>query len=556
MNSIRYIIEFIGGLATFLFAMKIMSDSLNEAAGNRMKQIIKKITDTPLKGVLVGLVVTGIIQSSSATSVMLIGLVNAGIMNLTQVTGVIMGANIGTTITGQLISFKISQYAYLFVSIGVLFIFLKRNKLMEKWGFIIFGFGLLFIAIDSMSNSVVIIKEAELTKQIMASLQYNPLLAVLFGLFLTMIIQSSSASIGILIVLVKTGIIIDMTGAMFIVFGGNIGTTITAWLASISVDRTGKRVALIHSVFNIAGTIIFSILTIKGWFQPLVNFMTTGDFGSSGDPSRYVANTHTLFNILCCLIFMPFTALLVKFANFLIVKDNSELVSSGDPKHLDTRLVKTSVLAVEQTFKEMTEMLILVKLSLETSMNAFLNKNYREQEKISQYENAIDQLQKEITYYLIEINEHSFTQTISNKIPALLHTVNDIEKIGDFAEIINEVLNIQISGQKNYHQEYLEIINQKHEDMMTTLDLLINYFNTFEKDISEKLDHIVRAQKESHFELRQKILLMVQKSECDAVSGINTIDFIDTMEHITEKIENIVSVGKYDFIYPSLTKLK
>jgi len=547
--NVMFFINFLGGLAIFLYAMKLMSDSLNAVAGDEMKRILKKLTNTPLKGVFVGLAVTGIIQSSSATSVMLIGLVNAGIMNLAQAVGVIMGANIGTTITGQLIAFKLGDFAFVFIIIGVILLFMKQSKSMERWAMIFFGFGLLFVAINIMSDSVVPLKDSPVALEYMTSLSTRPILGVLTGLIFTMLIQSSSAAIGIVIVLASKQLI-DPIGAMYLVFGDNIGTTITAWLASLSVSRSGKRIALIHTLFNVIGTCIFMLLTHLGYYTRFVCLVTSGSFNEFGDLARFVANTHTYFNVINCLIFLPFTRILEKTAMYLIKLDNTETISTGEPKHLDPLLLPSSALAVEQSIKEMREMLKLVKLSLEVSMDAYLTRNYRKQERVTKIENAIDQLQKEITLYLVAIQDHSKSRLISQMIPSLLHTVNDIEKMGDFTEQINEILNHQILGQKStYFPEFMTIMEETHTDIIHMCDLTISCLEFLDKEFSSELIDMERNINQFHIELRKTILVKIQNAECDAESGINTLDYIDEIELIAKKLTNIVRARSNRFIY-------
>jgi len=547
--NVMFFINFLGGLAIFLYAMKLMSDSLNAVAGDEMKRILKKLTNTPLKGVFVGLAVTGIIQSSSATSVMLIGLVNAGIMNLAQAVGVIMGANIGTTITGQLIAFKLGDFAFVFIIIGVILLFMKQSKSMERWAMIFFGFGLLFVAINIMSDSVVPLRNSPVALEYMTSLSTRPILGVLTGMIFTMLIQSSSAAIGIVIVLASKQLI-DPIGAMYLVFGDNIGTTITAWLASLSVSRSGKRIALIHTLFNVIGTCIFMLLTHLGYYTRFVCLVTSGNFFEYGDLARFVANTHTYFNVINCLIFLPFTRILEKTAMYLIKLDNTETISTGEPKHLDPLLLPSSALAVEQSIKEMREMLKLVKLSLEVSMDAYLTRNYRKQERVTKIENAIDQLQKEITLYLVSIQDHSKSRAISQMIPSLLHTVNDIEKMGDFTEQINEILNHQILGQKStYFPEFMTIIEATHTDIIHMCDLTISCLKHLDKEVSTELIDMERNINQFHIELRKTILVKIQNAECDAESGINTLDYIDEIELIAKKLTNIVRARSNRFIY-------
>jgi len=558
--NVMFFINFLGGLAIFLYAMKLMSDSLNAVAGDEMKRILKKLTNTPLKGVFVGLAVTGIIQSSSATSVMLIGLVNASIMSLSQAVGVIMGANIGTTITGQLIAFKLGDFAFVFIIIGVILLFIKQSKSMERWAMIFFGFGLLFVAINIMSDSVVPLRNSPVALEYMTSLSTRPILGVLTGLIFTMLIQSSSAAIGIVIVLASKHLI-DPIGAMYLVFGDNIGTTITAWLASLSVSRCGKRIALVHTLFNVIGTCIFMLLTHLGYYEKFVCLVTTGSIFdvrtivNERTLARFVANTHTYFNVINCLIFLPFTGLLEKTAMYLIKLDNTETISTGEPKHLDPLLLPSSALAVEQSIKEMREMLKLVKLSLEVSMEAYLTRNYRKQERVTKIENAIDQLQKEITLYLVAIQDHSQSRLISQMIPSLLHTVNDIEKMGDFTEQINEILNHQILGQKStYYPEFMSIMEETHADIIHMCDLTISCLEFLDKEFSTELFDMERSINQFHVEFRKTILVKIQNAECDAESGINTLDYIDEIELIAKKLTNIVKARSNRFIYQPLDR--
>ena len=542
-------INFFGGLALFLYALKIMNDNLQAVAGNRMKNILKKLTDTPLKGVLVGVAVTGIIQSSSATSVMVIGLVNAGIMSLAQAIGVIMGTNIGTTVTAQIIAFNLGNYAYILVITGIIMMFIRSSKAMERWSYIIFGFGLLFVTLKLMSDSVIPLRESEMALNYLQQVYSKPLLALLAGAVFTMIIQSSSASVGIILVL-ATSQLIDLEGALYLIFGCNIGTTITAWLAAINVSRAAKQVALVHTLFNLIGAIIFTILTYIGLFTRFLDFVTPGDINNMSNLPRYIANAHTYFNIISCLIFLPFTGVLAKIASFVIRNENKEVFTYGDPKHLDVNLIKSPEIAINQAIKEMQEMLRLSKKSLLTSMELFSTRNYRDQEKITKIENAIDNLQKEITLYLIKLNERTSSRLIVQKIPALLHTINDIERIGDYAEHINEILNTQIlSESADFNADFMKIINHKHERILYMIDLCISYLDSFDAKNQKKIFDIEKSLSSKHKELRLEILQMIRTSGCIAMEGLHTIDYIDAIDSLALKIKNIVVAGSHGFMY-------
>ncbi len=542
-------LNLVGGLALFIYGMNMMSENLQAVAGNEMRRILKKITNTPFKGVLVGVAITGVIQSSSATTVMLIGLVNAGIMTLQQAVGVVMGANIGTTVTAQLIAFNIGDVALAFVIVGVVGTFLKRSRRMEHWSLIILGFGLLFVGLNLMSASVAVLKDSSFARQILARAADYPLLAILAGALFTMIIQSSSASVGIVMVLATNGLI-SFEGAMYLVYGDNIGTTITAWLAGLGANNTAKRVALVHTLFNIIGTVVIATLTYQGIYKVFINAITPGNVYLGENMGRHIANAHTFFNVLNTLWMLPFAGLLAKLAERMIPKDPEDLVSLGEPKHLNYHLIHDSQLAIDQSIKEMREMLRLVRLGLFVSYEAFRDKNYKKQIRVSRIESAIDHLQREITRYLVTVNERTNAQTIIQKIPALLHSVNDIEKIGDFTEEVNRILNYQIPAQKDsLSPEFRAMIDDFHSRVIEMLDLSIEYIEEFKPVYTFKIIELEGRINELHHSLRAKIMKQIQNAACDPVGGLNTIDYIDAMELIADKLKNLVKAGTYNFIY-------
>jgi phosphate:Na+ symporter len=546
------VLNLVGGLSLFLYGISMMSDNLQAAAGNKMRQILKSITGTPFKGMLVGLGVTAIIQSSSATTVMLIGMVNAGIMSLQQAVGVIMGANIGTTVTAQLIAFNIGDIAYLFVTLGMLGLFFKKSRAMEHWSLIILGFGLLFVGLNVMSNSVIDLKNSVFARNILAQAADYPLLAIFAGMIFTMIIQSSSATVGIVLVLANTNLI-SFDGALYLVFGSNIGTTITVWLAALTSSSTSKRVALIHTLFNIIGTIIFATLTYLGYFNKLIDLITPGNVYAHQNVARHIANAHTFFNLCNTLILLPFSGILVKIAQKIIPQGPEETISMGEPKYLDYHLIDDSYLAIEQCLKEMREMLRLVRLELRTTYEAFKDKNYKKQESISRIESAIDNLQKEITKYLIAVNERTNAEIIIKKIPALLHTVNDIEKAGDLTEEANYILNELIpSRNNNLTDDLKKMIYDLYRKVMDMLELCIEYLEELKPIYTYKIIELEGRINETHSSLREQIMDCIQNGICNPVTGLHTIDFIDTMERIADKLKNLVKAGSHDFTYNHL----
>jgi len=548
MNLLQ-IINFLGGLALFLFGMNKMSDNLQSVAGSEMRRILKMLTDTPLKGVFVGLGVTALIQSSSATTVMMIGLVNTGIMTLSQAVGVVMGANIGTTVTAQLIAFNIGQYAYAFIIAGVVLLFMRKSRVMERWSQIVIGFGLLFIGLNVMSAAVSPLKDSVIAHNFMIRLSSNPVLGIMAGTLFTMLIQSSSASVGIVIVLAANGLI-PFEGALYLVFGDNIGTTITAWLAGIGSNATARRVAMVHTLFNLFGTILFGLLTYLGVYALIINKINPGDIFAGENIARHVANGHTFFNVLNTIIFLPFAGLLAKAAIKIIPPDKVDTLSLGEPKHLNYMVIGNSDLAIWQSLKEMREMLRLVRLGLVVSYQAFKDKNYRKQVRISRIEAAIDHLQREITLYLVAVNERTNADDIIQKIPALLHSVNDIEKIGDFTEEVNRILNYQITAQKvPLCPEFIAMIDDLQEKLIIMLDLSIDYLEELRVDYTYKIIEMEGRINQVHRHQREHVLSLIQNGECDAAGGLNTIDFLDEVEIIADKLKNLVKAGSHNFIY-------
>lgn len=547
--SILQLINFFGGLALFIFGMNKMTDNLHAVAGTEMRRILKMLTNTPIKGVLVGLSVTALIQSSSATTVMMIGLVNTGVMTLNQAVGVVMGANIGTTITAQLIAFNIGHYAFAFIIAGVTLLLIRKSRVMERWSLIIIGFGLLFIGLNVMSEAVLPLRESQIARDFMVHVSSNPILGILTGTLFTMLIQSSSASVGIVIVLASSGLI-PFEGALYLVFGDNMGTTITAWLAGIGSNHTARRVALVHTLFNVFGTILFGLLTYLGIFTAIINRITPGDILAGENIARHIANGHTFFNVLNTMICVPFAGVFAKVATRLIPADKTETISLGEPKHLNYHVIGDSDLAIDQSIKEMREMLRLVRLGLVVSYEAFKDKNYKKQVRVSRIENAIDHLQREITMYLVAVNERTNADSIVQKIPSLLHTVNDIEKIGDFTEEINRILNYQITAQKNpLSSDFSEMIDGLHAKMMYMLDLCVDYMAEMKTDYSYKIIEMEGRINEQHIFLRGRILSDIQNGECDPAGGLNTIDYIDQVEVIADKLKNLVKAGSNKFVY-------
>ena len=398
--SIYNFISLLGGLALFLYGMQMMSDGLEAAAGNKMKQILEKLTVNRVVGVLVGAVITAIIQSSSATTVMVVGFVNSGMMTLTQAVWIIMGANIGTTITGQLIALNVSEIAPLIAFLGVAAIVFIKNAKVHNYGLILAGLGTLFIGMDMMGNAMVPLQSSETFISLMTRFS-NPVLGIMAGMIFTAIIQSSSASVGILQTLANGGLI-GLPSAVYVLFGQNIGTCITAVLASIGTGRNAKRTTIIHLTFNIIGTILFTTICI---LTPLTSWI---EAFTPGKPAAQIANMHTLFNIVTTLLLLPFGTLLVRFAQKVLpdkgdsVEDYQRLVYITPRRsgRSSRSTVGTSAIALEEIRKEVLRMLDMVKENIQYGFSNLKGKEEIPKSKMEDTEEYIDFLNKEIYLYI------------------------------------------------------------------------------------------------------------------------------------------------------------
>jgi phosphate:Na+ symporter len=440
-----------GGLALFIYGMNLMSEGLKKVAGEKMRKVLEAVTTNPFIGVLVGALVTAILQSSSATTVMVIGFINAGLINLQQAIGVIMGANIGTTITAQLIAFKLGDYAYLFAAIGFILFFSGQKKQSKYLGQVIFGFGVLFIGLNTMSDVLKPLANDKTTLKLIASMSKNRFLGLLVGTVMTVVVQSSSAVIGVLQSLASQPVVdgevvhalIPLTAAVPILLGSNIGTTITAILASIGSNHAAKRSALSHTLFNVLGTIV--CLVLFPFFITLVYKISPLPKPGSGITeatviSRQIANAHASFNILNTLIWLPF----VKFLAKLVTKiyPGEDMVTEKDVKYLDSHVLNNAELALNLSTKELIRMGNISQKML-SEVEAFLDSSSQKASdfgKVQEKEDILDYLEAEIIHYLSTIvSRNSLTERQSNIMANLMHITGDIERIGDHCTNIMEL---------------------------------------------------------------------------------------------------------------------
>lgn len=518
----------LGGLGLFLYGMNLMGMGLQKAAGEKLKTLIEILTNNRIMGVIVGALVTMVIQSSSATTVMVIGFVNAGLMNLTQAVGVIMGANLGTTITAQLIAFNLTDFAPLAVAVGVGIWIATSKKRSKNLAEILIGFGILFIGMNMMSSGLKPLASSPVFKKIMISLT-DPFLGILVGLGLTTIVQSSSASIGLLQALASQGLV-GLNVAFPILFGDNIGTTTTALISSIGTNKTAKRAAVIHFLFNLIGTIIFmTILRVP--VEAIVLKL------SPNDVQRQIANAHTLFNLINVIIQLPFAGLLVKAANKLVPGEDEEI--EVGVKYLDPRIIETPSIALGQVMKEVLRMGNIVEENLVLASMSFKNKDEKMTREVFSQEKVINRLEKDIVEYLVELSNAPLTDEQHSQVNVLMNVVNDIERVGDHADNIAE-LSQTVIDEKLYFSdramnEFDNISNKSQEVFQNALESLAN--TDFDKarevlKLEEEIDALEKEYRANHIDRLNKLL-------CQPSSGVIFLDLLSNFERISDHSANI-----------------
>ena len=531
------LLALLGGLALFLYGMHMMSAGLEQAAGDRMKAILEKLTSNPFLGVIVGAVITAIIQSSSATTVMVVGFVNSQLMTLNQAVWIIMGANIGTTITGQLIALDASKIAPLVAILGVVMVTFMKNKKVNAFGEILAGLGILFIGMDMMKNAMVPLQQSEAFIHAMTTIS-NPVLAILLGAGFTALIQSSSASVGILQALAISGLI-PLSSAIYIIFGQNIGTCITAVLASLGANRNAKRTTIIHLSFNIIGTIVFLIFV---HLVPFVSWMET----ITTNPAAQIANTHTAFNIVTTLLLLPFGNKLAKLAQLILPIKPEEIEDAGyniPLTFIDEDNIGSVPIAISSLRKEALAMLKLTETNLQESMQALYGEPFK-LDKINKREKRIDFINYEITNYMSKVSSLKMNESDSTTCNALYKCFADIERIGDHA--IN-IIQYAMGGSeyKLSSSEWIkDEIKQLEELLEKSFALLFTYRLDSQNDCYEKIERIEDRIDELTANYRQKQIERLYEEKINAKDCVIYSEIMTDIERVSDHIMNIIQECK------------
>lgn len=531
MNSFEIFTGIFGGLGLFLYGMKLMSDGLENIAGEKLKSILEKITSNKIMGVLVGTIVTAIIQSSSAITVMVVSFVNAGLMTLGQATGVILGSNIGTTITAQMVSLNLEVIAPIFIGIGAIVIVVTKNKKVKDLAYIALGFGVLFMGMGLMSSSLKPVSELAIFNKFILLVGKNSILGVLIGILITAILQSSSATTGILVALAVSGNL-DMSVAFPIILGCNIGTCITAILAGLTANRIAKKAALLHLFFNIFGTILF--LPFSDKVVMIVQYLTPDNV------ARQVANAHTIFNVVITIFILPISKYFVKLVNKILPDDGRRQVCGAI--YLDKKLLETPIVASTQVVKETIRMAEIARNNFQLAMQSFFYGNDEDIKNVYENENIINMLEKEITEYLIALSQHNLPEENAELVSEVYHTINDIERIGDHAENIVELAINKINNNIQLSDEALKEVEEISKATLESVDIAIRCFKKRESndeiivnEIEERIDILEKS-------FRNNNIMRLNSRQCYANAGLMFFDLLSNLERIGDHANNIATV--------------
>jgi phosphate:Na+ symporter len=532
LNYQDIIFHFIGGLGIFLFGIKYMGEGLQNSAGDRLREILDKLTTNPFMGVLAGIFVTVLIQSSSGTTVLTVGLVNAGFLTLRQAIGIIMGANIGTTITSFIIGIDVSGYALPIMAAGSIFIFFFKDLKWHYVGQIIFGFGALFLGLDFMGNGMKPLSDFQAFKDLTLSMSDNPYLGVIIGTIFTGIVQSSSATIGILQELYAQNMI-NLTAALPVLFGDNIGTTITAVLAAIGTTISARRAALTHVIFNFVGTVIFII-----FLDPFRNYIEFLSKKLHLEPAMQIAFAHGTFNIINVLIQFWFIGLLAIIVT-KVIKGEDQIIEYK-PKHLDEIVLVTSpVMAIRQAKMEVIRMANYAYAGLKEAIKYSNEKEKKSSELALQYEEAINNLDRQITSYLIKLSTHPLTRLESNEHSMLLDASRDIERIGDHMENIIELVDYQQRNNVRLTDIASQDLNEMFDLTIMTLEKAIKALDENNRDLAEEVLGLEDKIDKMERTLRKQHIIRMNEGLCEGNAGIVFVDIISNLERIGDHAVNI-----------------
>lgn len=547
METIENVVQFFGGFGMFLYGMNVMADGLQKAAGDRMKNLLAYLMGKRWLAVLIGALITAILQSSSAATVMVVGFVNAKIMTLTQAVGVIMGANIGTTITSWLVSmsqwgslFQPDVLAPFFIGVGALLLIMVKNQRKKDVSHGFIGFGLLFIGLSMMSGAVTAYRDSPVFANAFSVMGAYPLLAILVGAVVTALMQSSSASVGVLQTLAMNGMV-TWKSAVFITLGQNIGTCVTALISSVGAHKTAKRAAAIHLIFNVLGALIFAIIMS-------VLFFFWQDFAVSHVSSVGISIFHTIFNVSCTLILFPFANALVKLSGIL-VKDKKRTEKAADEgidkalaltmRRLDERILGNAAFAIEDAAMEVVHMGQVTYDNMCLSFEAVLENDAEKAKLVSETEKTIDKMADYISDYLVKVNSADLSEEQSNTITNLFYSVSDIERMGDHAEDLAEIAMYKIRHDMRFSNPAYEELHGLMEMVTNSFRYCLQARELHSRDFANKAMEYENMVDEAERQLRKKHMKRLSLEQCKPMSGVTFLNILTNLERIADHADNV-----------------
>jgi len=524
-------IGFFGGLGMFLFGIQYMSRSLQATAGPNLRALLARLTSNPLIGVMTGALVTAAVQSSSATTVMVVGLVNAGLMTLPQAIGVVMGANIGTSFTAQLIAFNLSDLSLPAIAVGSFVILLSRRRFPRNVGQCILGFGLLFFGLGIMQEAVAPLRYQQAFQNLMVLMADHPIWGTFVGIGMTVLLQSSSGTIGILQGFAQQGVI-SLPMSLPILIGDNIGTTVTALIASFGTSIAARRAALSHSFFNFIGAIIFFV--VMPFFASVIELVTP-------EPMRQIAHAHTFFNVLNTLVQLPFIYVLARVVTRLVPGEVVEIPHG--PQHLSETLLGAPEVAIEQVRRELVRMAAIATETLDDAMDAFLRNDHQKIESCLKKEEVVNDLEKSIMRYLVRLSRSDLTLEQAHEVNGLMNMVNDIERVGDHAENIADLAEEKFDGKLPYSDQAVADARDIYGKITYILGMAQNLIQ--DRDNRDLAQAVVAAEEEVdelEERLRARHIARLNSGRCYPESGVLFIDLLSNLERVADHASSIAFV--------------
>lgn len=532
-----YFLAFLGGIALFMYGMQLMGDGLQKAAGAKLQKILEAMTGVLAMGILLGAVVTAVLQASGATTVMTVGLVNAGLLTLKQGFGIIMGANIGTTMTAQLIAFKLSDYITVLIFIGFLIQLLAKKSRPKYLGQVMLGFGILMLGMDMMGKAVLPLRNYPGFVDFIETFSHNPVMGIGIGMLMTVLIQSSSATIGILIAMASQGLI-PLEGAIPVLLGDNIGTCITAVLASLRANITAKRVAAAHVMFNVIGSIIFVV------FMPLFIKLVL-QISPAGDIARQIANAHSAFNIMNTLLFMPFVNPFIKLVE-KVVPGKAEIISMR-PVYLDKNMLQTPSIAISLAVKEVVRMGELARKDVRLGMEAIQSYDEKKLKYVLEHEPVVDALERDITDYLTAMSSTEMSDSLSARHTGLLHACTDIERIGDHGETLAKRARKLFEDDIKFSDEAKAELLQLSEMVLRASARALEALEKNDKDIAADAVRLCREVKQYQKVIRKNHIIRLNEHHCNPTAGFVMMELLINMKRVSDHSKNIAQLVQGTF---------